>query len=129
MKLHSIALLAGIAAAVALPGALQAGPVNSAIRSTVSSDISQPDFELVAARKYKRLKPGCRAAFCKPGYDYGNYKRYKRRRDFGRAVVGTIVIGAVIATAANAAPPRPSSDLCWVWANKARTRGYWDYCY
>lgn len=129
MKRHSMALLAGLVVAAALPGVLHAGSIGNAARSADLPIAANGNLQLVAARKYKRLKPGCRAAFCKPGYNYGKYQRFKRRRDFGRAVAGTIVIGAIIATAANAAPPRPSSDLCWVWSNSARTRGYWDYCY
>jgi len=129
MKRHSMALLAGLEVAMVVPGAVHAGPLGSVVRPADFQLAVQGDFQLVAARKYKRLKPGCLAAFCKPGYNYGKYKKWKRRRDFGRAVVGTIVIGAMIATAANAAPPRPSPYLCWVWANNARTRGYWDYCY
>jgi hypothetical protein len=87
-----------------------------------------PRFQTVDAKRYKRLKPGCRAAFCKPGYDFAKYRKWKRRKEFGRIVSG-IVIGAVIVTTANRIPPRPSQDLCWYWGNQSRTRGYWDYCY
>ena len=129
MRRHAVALLASLAAGIALPGDLQAGSITSIGKSQTMSVTDYNDFKLVAGRKYKRLKPGCRAAFCKPGYKYGKYKKWKRRRDFGRAIIGTVVIGAAIATAANTIPRRPSSDVCWVWTNNARTRGYWDYCY
>lgn len=129
MKSHTLALLAGLAAVTAFPGALQASPLASATTQIDVQVTGIRTFDLVADRRYNRLKPGCRAAFCKPGYNFGKYERWKRRRDFGRAVVGTVVIGAIVATAANRIPPRPSPDLCWVWSDNSRTRGYWNYCY
>ncbi len=57
------------------------------------------------------------------------YRPWRRRRHYGNIYAG-IVLGTIIGVAiANAAPPRPSPNLCWYWTNRAHTRGYWDYCY
>lgn len=111
------------------------GPDGASASSAIANAASVPatpassDFlQFAASKKYHRLKPGCRASFCKPGYRWGDYRRYERRKNFGRFVAG-ITLGAIIITAANTVPRRPSSDLCWYWSNNSRTRGYWDYCY
>ncbi len=56
-------------------------------------------------------------------------RRWNHRPHYGSIVAG-LTLGAIIAmTAANAAPPPPPrDDLCWYWANRSHTRGYWDYC-
>lgn len=107
---------------------VQAHATPAAARITLPEAATPAPFELAAKRKYHRLKPGCRASFCRPGYDWGDYRRYERRKNFGRFVAG-VTLGAVIITAANTIPRRPSPDLCWYWSNNSRTRGYWDYCY
>lgn len=129
MKNRSLALVAGLLFASVLTSAAHSSPAVNATRSINGPVTGVVDYTPVADRRPNRLKPGCRAAFCRPGYNFGKYERWKRRRDFGRAVVGTVVIGAIIATAANTIPPRPSNDLCWVWTDGSRTRGYWNYCY
>lgn len=118
------ALLVPLTASLGMP--VHAMPVTA--RIPLPEVMTSAPFELVAKRKYYRIKPGCRASFCRPGYDWGDYRRYERRKNFGRFVAG-VTLGAVIITAANAVPRRPSPDLCWNWSNKSRTRGYWDYCY
>lgn len=129
MNSRLLTLFAGLVVASVLTGAAHSSPVAAATRSINAPVIGNGIYALVADRRYHRLKPGCRAAFCRPGYNFGRYDRWKRRRDFGRAVIGTVIIGAIIATAANTVPPRPSADLCWVWTDGSRTRGYWNYCY
>lgn len=121
-----------VAAALLVPLTASFGPQAQAMPATpriAPPEIMVPaPFELVAKRKYHRLKPGCRAGFCRPGYNWGDYRRYERRKNFGRFVAG-VTLGAVIITHANTIPRRPSPDLCWHWSNNSRTRGYWDYCY
>ena len=83
--------------------------------------------ERAASSLKDRPKPGCRGAHCSPGYKWSQYRKWKRKQYFGRIVAG-VALGAIIATAANAVPRRPSNDLCWYWTNSSKTRGYWDYC-
>jgi hypothetical protein len=97
-------------------------------RQITESSITVPGYELAQTKRYKRLKPGCRAAYCKPGYKWAKYRKWQRKKYFGRIIAG-VAIGTIIVTAANATPRRPSNDLCWYWTNSSRTRGYWDYCY
>jgi hypothetical protein len=55
------------------------------------------------------------------------YRKWYKRPYYG-TVVGGIALGTILGAAAySAAPPAP--NLCWYWANPARTQGYWDYCY
>lgn len=56
------------------------------------------------------------------------YRPWRRQAYFG-AVIAGVTLGAIIATAANAAPPPPSPDLCWYWNDPSLTSGYWDYCW
>lgn len=50
-----------------------------------------------------------------------------------RPYYGTIIAGATLgtviaATTIGAVPAAPAPNLCWIWADQAMTRGYWDYC-
>jgi hypothetical protein len=54
------------------------------------------------------------------------YKAWARKPYYGTWVAG-VALGTILAV--NAIPPAPAPNLCWYWANPARTRGYWDYCY
>jgi hypothetical protein len=116
----------------ALPSAM-ASLLHAGIPSLDVKNAMSNGVELIGnrnhKRKYKRLKPGCRAAFCKPGYNYGKYYREKRKRKFARQIVRGIILGAVIVTVAGVVPNRPGPEYCWRWSNSARTRGYWDWCY
>jgi hypothetical protein len=55
------------------------------------------------------------------------YRKWYKRPYYG-TVVGGIALGTILGAAAYAATP-PAPNLCWYWANPARTQGYWDYCY
>ena len=45
------------------------------------------------------------------------------------AIVAGVALGTLITVAAvGAVPRRPSPDLCWYWADRYRSQGYWDYC-
>jgi hypothetical protein len=48
------------------------------------------------------------------------------RRPYYGTVVAGVALGTVIA--ATAAPPAPSSEVCWYWSNSSHSQGYWDYC-
>lgn len=60
---------------------------------------------------------------------YRPYYRPWRHRDWYGAMFAGVMLGTIIAVAANAQPAPPSSALCWYWSNNMRTQGYWDYCY
>jgi hypothetical protein len=56
------------------------------------------------------------------------YRSWVRRPHYGSIIAG-VVLGTIIAVAvAGVVPPPPRPDLCWYWADRAHTRGYWDYC-
>ena len=51
------------------------------------------------------------------------------RRERARRVVAGVVLGAAIVVAVRGvAPPPPSPELCWIWTDSYRERGYWDTC-
>lgn len=127
LNIRSSLLLSVLALAIMAPDTATAGVILPAKSLVVAPGVS-PNVELVASKRSKRLKPGCRAAYCKPGYKWAKYRKWKRKKHFGRIVAG-VALGTIVVTAANAAPRRPTDDLCWYWANNSRTRGYWDYCY
>jgi hypothetical protein len=54
------------------------------------------------------------------------YKAWVRKPYYGTWVAG-VALGTILAV--SAIPPAPAPNLCWYWANRAHTRGYWDYCY
>lgn len=60
---------------------------------------------------------------------YRPYYRPWRHRDWYGAMFAGVMLGTIIAVAANTQPAPPSSELCWYWSNNMRTQGYWDYCY
>ena len=125
--LRRVALAIALSLTLVAPDLAVAG-VGTPIQFSARGGVTMPGVELAHSQRYKRLKPGCRAVYCKPGYRYAKYKKWQRKKYFGRIVAG-VTLGVVIVTAANAAPRRPESDLCWYWANTSRTKGYWDYCY
>lgn len=133
MRLIILAVTAVLALSVAAFHTANASPLRSGVPSLDVTNVMSENVELVAKRnykrKYKRLKPGCRAAFCKPGYNYGKYYRKKRQRNFARQIVKGVILGAAIVTVAGVIPRRPGPEYCWRWSNNARTRGYWDWCY
>jgi hypothetical protein len=50
-------------------------------------------------------------------------------RPYFGTVVGGVALGTVIAaSAAGVAPAAPAPNMCWIWSDSSRTRGYWDYC-
>lgn len=56
------------------------------------------------------------------------YRAWTRRPHYGSIIAG-VALGTIVAAAiAGAVPPPPRPDLCWYWADRAYTRGYWDYC-
>jgi hypothetical protein len=56
------------------------------------------------------------------------YRAWVRRPHYGSIIAG-VVLGTIVAAAvAGVVPPPPRPDLCWYWADRAYTRGYWDYC-
>jgi hypothetical protein len=56
------------------------------------------------------------------------YRAWTRRPHYGSIIAGVILGTIVAAAVAGAVPPPPRPDLCWYWADRAYTRGYWDYC-
>ena len=56
------------------------------------------------------------------------YRPWYRRPYYGRVIAGVAIGTIVVVTAYGIAPPRPRPDLCWYWADRDRSRGYWDYC-
>jgi len=60
--------------------------------------------------------------------NYRPYYRPWRNQAYFGAIIAGVTLGAIIATAVNAAPPPPSPDLCWYWNDPSLTSGYWDYC-
>ena len=51
-----------------------------------------------------------------------------RRPYYGNVVAG-VALGALVTVAVvGAVPRRPAPDLCWYWADRYRSEGYWDYC-
>ena len=133
MRTRFLAVAAAFALLVAASPGASASALPTGVQTLDLQSAMSESVELVAKRKvrrnYRRLKPGCRAAFCRPGYNYGKYNRNKRKRFIGRQIVKGIVLGAVIVTAVGVIPNRPGPDYCWRWSNSARTRGYWDWCY
>jgi hypothetical protein len=62
---------------------------------------------------------------------YGRWRHdsFDRRDDRVGGLIAGVVLGAIIASAARGvAPPPPSPELCWVWADASQRRGYWDRC-
>jgi hypothetical protein len=53
------------------------------------------------------------------------YRAWVRRPYYG-TIIGGVALGTIIA--ATAVPAAPGPNMCWYWANSAKTRGYWDYC-
>lgn len=47
---------------------------------------------------------------------------------YGTAVAGVVLGTVIVASAAAVSPKPPSANLCWYWADPAKTMGYWDYC-
>ena len=133
MILRLLAIAAAFGVSIAISPMASASPLSASVPALNVPNVQSDSVELVAKRKYKRkykrLKPGCRAAFCKPGYNYGKYNRKKRQRNFARQIVKGIILGAAIVTVAGVVPNRPGPEYCWRWSNSARTRGYWDWCY
>lgn len=54
------------------------------------------------------------------------YRHWMHRPYYG-VYFGGITLGLIIATTREPVPPSPY--ICWYWANPAKSRGYWDYCY
>lgn len=51
------------------------------------------------------------------------------RRAYYGTIVGGVALGTLItATAVAAVPEAPAPNLCWYWADEAKSQGYWDYC-
>ena len=51
------------------------------------------------------------------------------RRAYYGTVVGGVALGTLMAaTAVAVAPEAPAPNLCWYWADAAKSQGYWDYC-
>jgi hypothetical protein len=84
-----------------------------------------------------RHRPGRPPIVNRPGLGGGiiageirrEIRKEVRRRYFGRVVAG-VVLGSIIRVVVAGTPPGPppSRELCWVWSNSERTRGYWYYC-
>jgi hypothetical protein len=56
------------------------------------------------------------------------YRPWYRRPYYG-TIIGGIALGTIIGvTAYGLAPRPPRPDLCWYWADRPQSRGYWDYC-
>jgi len=55
------------------------------------------------------------------------YRPWSRRAYYG-TLLGGVALGTILVVAANAAPAPPADNMCWYWANRSHTRGYWDYC-
>lgn len=57
------------------------------------------------------------------------YGRWDRDRDRTGEIIAGVALGAVIIAASRGvAPPPPSPELCWIWTDANRERGYWDRC-
>lgn len=127
MNFSKLIVAAVVSLTLATPDLAQASVVTP-VRAMAGSDIGLPGFQLAKAKRHNRLKPGCRAAHCKPGLSWAKYRKWQKKKYFGRVIAG-VALGTIFVTAANAVPRRPSNDLCWYWANPSRTRGFWVYCY
>lgn len=108
----------GPANAAAVTGAAATSKSTAFIPGGVRADRS-----LVEIRGGRR---GWRRGFRGGGPRWG-HRPYRRRNHFG-ALIGGVVLGAIIAGAAANYRRPPRDDLCWYWTSPYRTHGYWDYC-
>ncbi len=60
-----------------------------------------------------------------PGW---HYRPWYRRPYYGALVAGVALGTVVVVSAYGLAPRPPRPDLCWYWADRIQSRGYWDYC-
>ncbi len=64
-----------------------------------------------------------------PRYHGAGFYRPWYRRPYYGTILGGIALGTIIGVAAYGIAPRaPRPDLCWYWADRDQSRGYWDYC-
>lgn len=120
------ALAAAIAAAIS---AAAASTANAAVFAPTATAVQASDSAFVEPIQYWRGR----------GYYYGGprfyaaprpwvYRPWYRRPYYG-VIVGGVALGTIVAVSAyGLAPPPPRPDLCWYWADRDQSRGYWDYC-
>jgi hypothetical protein len=115
------ALMASAASAAGVGGAALASgeQVSTAVEKVARVVVRRP-----RAANFRRVKPG--VVVVRPAARHYVYRYWRPRPHYG-LLVGGITLGTIIALSAPPAPPQ--SDLCWYWANRSHTRGYWDYCY
>lgn len=127
-RLISTALVAAGATALLASGASAASVGSPALTSGERASTSVEKVARVVVRRppaarFYRPKPGVVVVRPAPRYVY----RYWRPRPYYGGYIAGITLGTIIALSVPPPPPRP--DLCWYWANRSHTRGYWDYCY
>lgn len=133
------AALLGLTLGLAMPVSPVAAGVPSDTTATASakhalpSEAAKTDGVIVIAGKDKNKNKNWNNSKNWKHYDNKKvvvvrpYRKWYKRPYYG-TVVGGIALGTVLGAAAYAATP-PAPNLCWYWANPARTQGYWDYCY
>lgn len=127
MKYHlTAAVVAGLALGLAMPiGSASAG-IGTDTGASSTEAVKDTDGMIVVAGKNKNKnkhwnKKKNKVIVVRP------YRKWYKRPHYG-TVIGGIALGTILGAAAYSAVP-PAPNLCWYWADPARTQGYWDYCY
>ena len=130
----AIAVLLGLALGLALPVGTAAAGVPSDTNSSTSAKRALPDpaaktdGTIVVADKNKHNDKNWNKNWNNKNVVVVRpYRKWYKRPYYG-TIIGGVALGTVLGAAAYAATP-PAPNLCWYWADPARSQGYWDYCY
>lgn len=143
--LARIVFIAMMVATLAAPMAEAAGRKDAGRGAMALSAQQRADARkaIIAADRHRPVRPGVLPGYRPPSAVRPlpgrpairdeirrEIRREVRRRYIGRVVAG-VVLGAIIQVSVSGRPPArpPSADLCWVWSDRSRTRGYWYYCH